>query len=294
MWDEKEIEQCLAEYCIGKKSWHRRVVVMLAAAIVPMALMINIIAPTVKTFAAERVYAQTVAEHKFVQNFTTLRKHVLPNSNVYAIIYLNLPETWQISTMTINQQSYELQPGHDCYLIKLTTPKELGHWEVKLDKINIFDGELYHEIMIEQTELLEVETHMPHFEEVHPEKPQIQSDNQDSQDYQQDTNYQVGEKIKFDARFKMSEGERIKQIEKYELDDESVFRRTIKFKEKPEFLSEHGEIVAIVLHNLLYPAVVQPDGQLQIYGLDSTGIIEQIQYVIYEDGCVVPASRFIF
>lgn len=294
MWDETEISQFLAEYS-GKKPWHKRAIVWMAAAIVPAALMVNIVAPTVKTFAAERVYAQTIAEHEFVDEFTALSKHVLPQSEVHVIMYLNLPEAWEIQAVTINHENYELHPGYDSYLVKLTAPTELGHWEVTLDEMTIFDGALYHEVMINKAITIEVETHIPHFEEVHPEKPTVQADGADAQDGHYDSNYQVSEKIKTDTKFKTSEGDKIKQIEKYVLsDDKNLLKKVVKFKEKPEVLSDHGEIVAVVYQDVLYPATIQENGELQIYGLETAATTIEIQYFVYEDGCVVPVHVFLF
>ncbi|MGL4623820.1 MAG: hypothetical protein ACRCWD_02915 [Culicoidibacterales bacterium] len=293
MWDEKEISQLLEEYN-GKKPWHKRASIWVAAAIVPTALMVNIVAPTVKTFAAERVYAQTVAEQELVTDFTALSKHVQPSSDVNAIIYFNLPETWQINAVTINQETYELHSGHDAYLVKLTAPEELGHWEVALEQVTVYDGALYHEVMIGKEIVIDVETHVPHFEEVHPEKPKVQEDGQGAQEVQHDT-YQVGEKAKTDMKFKTSEGDKIKQLEKYVLgDDKNLFKKIVKFKEKPEFLSEHGEVVGVVFQNTLYPATIQADGQLQIYGLDAATALVDLQYIVYEDGSIVPAPSFSF
>ncbi|MGL4952467.1 MAG: hypothetical protein ACRC5Q_01520 [Culicoidibacterales bacterium] len=291
MWDE--VEEIEIEEQFTKKAWYIRTAIWGAAVIVPAALIVNMTAPTIKTLAAERVYAQTVDAHEFVHEFAAITKHVLPQGTVKLIMYLDLPNTWTMSQVKINGVKYNLVAGHDSYLIELTAPTQLGHWDVTLETILVFDGAIFHDVPINQVTVIDVETHIPHFEEVHPEKPKVQQETGDTFDAQVDGDSQIAQKAKADYKFKVSEGEKIKAVEKYALTDEkNLLKKVMRLsKVKAELLPEHGKVVAVFIQETLYPATLENDGKLKVYGLPASKQTFEIQYFVYEDGYLAPTKQ---
>ncbi|MGL5383097.1 MAG: hypothetical protein ACRC17_11465 [Culicoidibacterales bacterium] len=289
MWEENE-EQDEISY---QQAWYKRVLFLGAAVIVPTALIINMAAPTIKTLAAERVYAQNVNVHEIVREFSALATHVLPQEKVKLIAYLDLPSTLELHQAQINGVTYDFLAGHDKYLVEVTAPAELGHWNVTLETIRVFDGAIFHDLPINITTVIDVEKHIPHFEEVHPEKPKVQQDTSDTLDIQTDSDSQLAQKAKVDYKFKVNEAEKMKAVEKYALTDEkNLLKKVMRLsKVKAELLPEHGKIVAVFIQETLYPATLESDGYLKVYGLPQSKQALEIQYFVYEDGYLAPIQQ---
>lgn len=290
MWVEHEIKELYEP--IEAKPWYKKAIVWFAAAVVPAALIINIVAPTLKTMAAERVYMQTLAEQDIVRDFATLNQHALPNSTVHVITYFNLPDEWHVSEMKINGDYYTVSPGFDSYLVQLTTPYETGYWYVNLEAVTVFDGAIYHEIETNQKTKIGVDNHVPHFEEVHPHKPKISEGNTTVDDHPDEADQSIQDSWKVSAKDKITEGEKIKSLEKYAMtEDKNLAKKMAKVqKDKFQLIPTHGPIVAVFIQDVLYPALINEDGALQIFGLPNNKQQATIDFFVYEDGHVEAAQ----
>lgn len=261
------------------------------AIVVTSALFVNVCGPTFQTLASERIVETQQNTHEYIQKFSPLKEHVLPGNSIGIILQVALPTSVDIAYAIVNDTIYTFQSGYDSYHIQMQAPNEVGDFLITLQALGIINGDLQTEVAVNQTLHIGVEEHIPHFDEVHPEKPKVETSHDDAQ-LSDDTHDDPIAKNKSANKLKFHQLNKSNShhIDKYALlDDRQLLKKQMKLsKIKIPHLSDHGSIVGVFIFDTLYPAKVDRDGSVHVLGLPSSIRTPQIQYFVYEDGYITP------